>query len=251
MSDDTLTLATPDEFTPFEFKKGRLPKVELDLAPLHNYFTGDALPLAPPKCIYASKVVYPMADNDHLGDCVVAGHIHLTQALAHETASVYTYPGDAATQTEYFKLTGGQDTGLVESTFLQTAQKAPILGSKIDVFGALRPNNTAEVKSSIYIFGGAFLGVYLPQSSEDQFPGTWTVVPNSPIVGGHCIVTVGYDAQYVYIVTWGRLIRCTWEWFNTYTEEAYAIIYNEEVLKNRGPLHTLDIARLRTDIASL
>ena len=251
MTDDVLNSETPNEFLPFEFKLGRLDKVELDLAPLHTYFEGGALPVAPTECKYALKINYPMAMNGTIGDCVVAGHIHLTQALTHETNSKYVLPSDAAIQTEYFNLTGGQDTGLVESTFLQTAKNSPILGSQIDTFGIIDHTNIAEVKSSIYTFGGAFLGVNLPQSAQNQFPGTWTVVPGSPIEGGHCIVAIGYDTQFVYIVTWGKVIRCTWEWFTTYCDEAYAIIYTEEVQKNRGPLKQLDITRLRADIASL
>jgi hypothetical protein len=250
MSDDTIDLATPEEFLPFEFKLGRLEKVAVDLAPLHTYFDNGTLPVAPPKCTYALKVNYPMCDNDRLGCCVLAGHIHLTQALTYEIAGQYVVPNGEAIQTEYFSLTGGADTGLVESTFLTTAQKAPICGSQVDVFCPFDHTQIDHVKSVIYTFGGAFLGVTLPQSAQNQFPGTWTVVPGSPIVGGHCIVAVGYDAQYVYVVTWGRVIRCTWEWFATYVDEAYAIIYTEEVQKNRGPLKQLDITRLRADIAA-
>ncbi len=251
MSDDNLDTVSLEEFNPFEFKLGRLDKVALDLAPLHTYFDEGKLPKAPAKCTYALKTNYPMAMNGTIGDCVVAGHIHLTQAVAQENGGVYTYPGDVATQEEYFKLTGGADTGLVESTFLQTAKSSPILGSQIDSFGVLNHSNIDEIKSAIYTFGGAFLGVALPQSAQNQFPGTWSVVPNSPIVGGHCIVAIGYDVQFVYIVTWGTVIRCTWGWFTTYVDEAYAIIYTEEVQKNRGPLEQLDITRLRADIASL
>jgi len=251
MSDDTLNLATPEEFTPFVFKLGRLDKVSVNLKPIHTYFEGGQLPVAPAKCLYALKVQYPVADNDRLGDCVVAGHIHLSQAVAQEIGGTYTYPGDAATQVEYFKLTGGQDTGLSESTFLQTARQAPILGSQVDTFCPIDHTQMDHVKSAIYAFGGAFLGVVLPQSAQNQFPGTWSVVPGSPIEGGHCIVAIGYDTQFVYIVTWGKVIRCTWEWFNEYVEEAYAIIYNDEVHKNHGPLATLDIAKLRADITAL
>jgi hypothetical protein len=251
MSDDTLNVTTPEEFTPFEFKLGRLDKVAVDLAPLHTYFKDSVLPAAPPKCIYALKCHYGMCDNDRLGCCVVAGHIHLSQALAHETNSQYVLPDDAATETEYFILTGGSDTGLAETTFLQTARQSPILGSQIDVFCSFDHTQIDHVKSVIYTFGGAFLGVTLPQSAQNQFPGTWTVVPGSPIEGGHCIVAIGYDAQFVYVVTWGKVIRCTWAWFAKYVDEAYAIIYTEEVQKNRGPIKGLDIARLRAANASL
>ncbi len=251
MSDGTSDLVSLEEFVPFEFKLGRLDKVTLDCAPLRTYFDGGQLPSAPAKCTYALNVDYPMADNNSIGDCVLAGHIHLTQAVAQENGGTYTYPGDIATREEYFSLTGGADTGLVEATFLQAAKNSPILGSQIDTFGVLDHTNIDEIKSAIYTFGGAFLGVQLPQSAQNQFPSTWSVVPNSPIEGGHCIVAIGYDTQFVYVVTWGTVVRCTWDWFTTYVEESYAVIYTEEVQKNRGPLDQLDIARLRADIASL
>lgn len=239
------------DFVPFEFKLGKLDKAPIDLDHMRTYFDGGKLPVAPAKCERAMKVVYPMALNDRVGDCVVAGHIHLTQAVDSENGGTYALPNNSEIQTEYFNLTGGVDSGLAEATFLQTAQAAPVLGSQIDTFGVLDHTNVDEIKSAIYTFGGAFLGVALPQSAQNQFPGTWSVVPGSPVVGGHCIVAIGYDASFVYIVTWGQVIRCTWEWFTTYVDEAYAIIYTEEVQKNRGPLKQLDIARLRADIASL
>jgi len=232
------------EFTPFEFKLGRAPAVRPALACLHTYFDGQTLPKAPTKCEWAMKVQYPMALNGTYGDCVVAGHIHLSQAVAQENGGVYTYPGDPAVQAEYFKLTGGADTGLVESNFLMTAQQNQILGSQIEVFCPFDHTDLEEVKSVIYTFGGVFLGVNLPQSAENQFPGP-------PIIGGHCVVAIGYDAEGVFLVTWGQVIKATWAWFSTYVEEAYAILYTEQVQQGRGPLKQLDIARLRADIASL
>ncbi len=110
------------QFTPFEFKLGKGPAVRPALGLLHTYFESGALPKAPAKCEWAMKVPYPMALNGTYGDCVVAGHIHLSQAVAQENGGVYTVPDDPTIQAEYFKLTGGADTGLVESCFLATAK---------------------------------------------------------------------------------------------------------------------------------
>lgn len=239
------------QFTPFEFKLGRGPVVRPALACLHTYFDGVGLPVAPDMCEWAMKIQYPLALNGTYGDCVIAGHVHLSQAVAQENGGTYVYPGDPAVQTEYFALTGGADTGLVESSFLATARQTPVLGSQVDVFCPFDHTNLNEVKSVINAFGGAFLGVALPQSAEQQFPGNWTVVPGSPILGGHCVVAIGYDANGVYIVTWGQVVQVTWEWFTTYVEEAYAVLYTEQVQQGRGPLENLDIDQLRTDIASL
>ena len=238
-------------FEPFEFKLGKAPAAHTDLAMLPTYFEGGVLPAAPARCEWAAKVSYPMALNGTYGDCVVAGHIHLSQAVAAENGGTYVVPADPVIQQEYFSLTGGADTGLVESTFLSTARNSPILGSQVDVFCPFDFTNVDHVKSAIYVFGGVFLGVSLPQSAEDQFPGGWTVVSGSPIVGGHCVVGIGFDVAGIYLITWGSVIHATWEWFLKYVDEAYAIIYTEQVQKDRGPLEQLDIARLRADIASL
>ena len=238
-------------FKPFEFKLGKAPAVRPDLAMLHTYFKGGVFPVAPTECEWAMKVLYPMALNGTFGDCVVAGHIHLSQAVAAENGGTYVVPADPEIQQEYFLLTGGADTGLVESTFLSTAKSSPILGSQVDVFCPFDFTNVDHVKSAIYLFGGVFLGVSLPQSAEAQFPGEWIVVPGSSIVGGHCVVAIGYDETGVYLVTWGTVIKATWEWFLKYVDEAYAVLYTEQVQKDRGPLDTLDIAQLRADIASL
>jgi len=239
------------DFVPFEFKLGKAPAVRPALAMLHEYFEGATLPAAPAQCEWAMKVQYPMALNNQFGDCVVAGHVHLSQATAQENDGSYVYPGDAAAKVEYFNLTGGADTGLVESTFLSTAKSAPILGSQVDVFCPFDFTNVEHTKSAIYLFGGVFLGVSLPQSAENQFPGKWTVVPGSPIIGGHCIVAIGYDEEGVFIVTWGTVIKATWEWFEKYVDEAYAVLYTEQVEKNRGPLATFNIDQLRADIEAL
>ena len=239
------------DFVKFEFKLGKAPAVRPALAMLPEYFKGATLPTAPAECEWAMKVQYPMAVNNELGDCVVAGHVHLSQATAQENGGSYTYPGDDATKAEYFSLTGGADTGLVESTFLATAKAAPILGSQVDVFCPLDFTNLDHVKSAIYLFGGLFLGVSLPQSAEDQFPGMFTVVPGSPIVGGHCIVAIGYDEEGIFLVTWGTVVKATWEWFSQYVDEAYMVLYTEQAQQNRGPLADFDIDTLRADIEAL
>jgi len=35
------------------------------------------------------------------------------------------------------------------------------------------------------------------------------------------VTAVGYDAQYVYVVTWGRVQPMTWEFFVAYVDEAW------------------------------
>src|SRR5665213_1179128 len=97
------------DFTPFEFKLGKAPAVRPALGMLHTYFEGGALPVAPEKCEWAMKVRYPMALNNQFGDCVIAGWIHLAQAVAAENGGSYVVPADPVIQQEYFLLTGGAD----------------------------------------------------------------------------------------------------------------------------------------------
>jgi hypothetical protein len=47
------------------------------------------------------------------------------------------------------------------------------------------------------------------------------------------------------------VVKATWAWFESYVDEAYAVLYTEQVQQNRGPLKQLDIRRLRANVAAL
>jgi hypothetical protein len=77
---------------------------------------------------------------------------------------------------------------------------------------------------------------------------TWSVVPGSPIEGGHCIIIVGYDdAEGVfYIVSWGQVFKATYAFIAKYIDEAWALI--APAIATKGKFDNVDLAALQADL---
>jgi hypothetical protein len=231
------------------YKLGALaPEIPFGLSYLSEYVQGK-LPAAPER-FAAPCIDTRMFDNDTLGDCTIAGVAHAITAWNAETHESDAIPTDREVRDAYFALTGGTDSGCVEATVLRKWQCEGLFGHKLAAYAPVPPQNIGAVHQAIAFYGAAYLGVALPESAQEQFPSReWTVVPGSPIEGGHCILAVGYDAYAVHCRTWGGTVAVSYPWFAKYTTEAWACIAPEFVEAGRGPV--LDLASLRRDLAAL
>ena len=235
-----------------DYKYGKLPARRLygvDYAP--TYVAGK-LPPVPAHYMQAPSIPqakWGMFLNDTYGDCAVAGAEHLQMAWNTEVSENDPIWSDAATKATYFGLTGGSDSGLVLADLLHSWQtNARWFGNTLDAYVPLDHTKLESVLQAVYFWGGAYLGIAVPQSMQMQFQQGLpiTYVPGSGIEGGHCIIAVGYDQQYVYIVTWGRLVPCSYHFLANYLDEVWAAIPNQYVEAKRGP--TMDLATLRADL---
>jgi hypothetical protein len=235
-----------------QYKLGRLAPEPVDLADFTEYLT-EALP-DPPADIAAPQLTYPMADNDQYGDCTIAAVVHTDQATAHLTTEAWKYPGDAAVKAEYFKLTGGQDTGLVETNVLTAWNTVGLFGHKLAAFAPINVKHTKVIKQATSLIGAVYTGVQIPEPAEQQFADhePWALTgtaADDQIEGGHAVPIVGYNATGPVVVTWGALQQVTWDWWLKYAEEAYAVITAE--VKKRGKLHGVNFAALDKDLGAL
>ncbi len=232
----------------FPYKLGKLEaRIPVGIATLRHYVP--ELPAAPDAADYYSHVTdWGMCLNDRIGDCTLAGVDHLLKAWNREVNVNDPTPSDEQIGQIYFSLTGGQDTGLVEYNVLETWRTKGLFGSKIAAYAPVDFSDETNLRDAVAFYGGSYLGVKLPLSAQQQFQAgePWSVVAGSPIEGGHCIVAVGYDANYVYIVSWGKVVPVTYAWLAAYLEEAWAIIPDEFVKTNSGPI--VDLATLRADL---
>jgi hypothetical protein len=187
----------------------------------------------PPPFVHSPQTNWPMADNDRLGDCTIAGACHVNEAGAVIVGEHYTYQGDAATSQEYFHLSGGQDTGLMLPQVLVPWHTGNGLWGQGRNGGyvSIQPGNLAGVKRGIWIFGNNYIAVNLPAPAQTQFnpngTGVWELTNTSAdwaIVGGHCIVPIGYNAEGIVTVTWGSTVLITYEWWTTYVTQVYAVV---------------------------
>ena len=176
----------------------------------------------------------PMFANDVLGDCVIAGRAHQTLRFELiEQGKIITIT-DKAVKKEYFKETGGPDSGLIVLDSLKEWRSGGWrVGRRvlrIEAFSEIVPRDRPGLKQAVFLDMGAGLGLQLPLSARDQIDAgkPWDAAggargkPNS--WGGHYVYVPGYTTTGPVCVTWGRKQQMTWAFFDKYCDEAYAII---------------------------
>lgn len=238
---------------------------------LSKYLRPGILPPAPPAVDWTAGVddwpdknkdFWPMMLNDKIGDCTCAAAGHMIQCwtasrgseciaddsdieLAYEAVSGYE-PGKPST-----------DSGAVEIDVLNYWRKTGIAGHKIDAYAAVEVANAAQVKQSVYLFGGLYIGLALPLSAQNQevwdttlwgrvtgsaAPGSW---------GGHAVPILGYDELGLTCITWGAEKRMTWSFFARYCDEAYAPLSQDWINVRGVDPNGFDMATLQKDLQQI
>lgn len=178
---------------------------------------------------------YGMMLNDRLGDCTCAAAGHLVQVWTSLTRPAEQTVTDADILAMYEGACGydprnpNSDQGGVETEVLRFWQKNPLAGHKLDAVGSVAPGSRTDVKTAIWLFGGCYIGVQLPVSAQGK--SVWEVPSQGPrgsgepgSWGGHAVIVVGYDKDGLLLISWGQEMRMSWEFWDTYTDEAYALL---------------------------
>ena len=114
----------------------------------------------------------PMFGNDTHGDCVIAGRAHQTLRFEDIEQGSVIMIADNDVLKEYFKETGGPDTGLVVLDSLNLwRQKGWKVGKrtyKIQAFAEVNFKNHAQVRQGIFADVGLGLGVQLPKAAQPR-----------------------------------------------------------------------------------
>jgi hypothetical protein len=242
-----------------QYKLGRIHDHQPPPVPdLMSYATKTLPPpsasVAIPSIAGDAHTAWGMLGNDQWGDCTIAGADHVIMADSAITTQPYTAPSLTDVEHEYFGLTGGPDSGLVMSKVLLSWRGAGMFGNKLAAYAPVHATNTTALQQSVDWFGTAYCGVNLPQPAEGQFnqngTGVWQLTGTSAdqqIEGGHCIVLVAYDAEYLYAVTWGAIVGVTYQWWAQYADEAWATISQEFVARG-GDARGISLATLQADL---
>ncbi len=185
-------------------------------------YAAQPLPQPPSAVDWAKNVsAWPMDGNDRYGDCTMAAAAHLIQSWNAQTGESLPVPVDQQVVAQYLKLTGGKDTGLVESQVLKRWMSSGLWDNKIVGYAPVNVHNLDSLKQAIAFFGGVYVGIQVPDNAQDQFRAgkPWTLDPGwqqQSIEGGHAVPLLGYDDQYLYAITWGavqpmapRACRCS------------------------------------------
>ncbi len=208
-------------------------------------YLDSALPAPPARVDFAGKVAnWPMMKNDTVGDCTCAAAGHMIEQWTTYTGAPRVLD-DTTIIAAYSAITGYQpgnpstDHGANELDVLKFWRKKGIGGDKIAGFVALEPGNHHHIKDAVNIFGNCYIGVALPLSAQGQT--AWSVPPGGATGtgapgswGGHAVPVVGYDDRFLSVVTWGKLLQMTWQFWDTYCDEAYAVLSRDWIDKAKG-----------------
>ena len=195
-----------------------------------------AAPILPPSYDFDTLhtgIPTPMFANDELGCCVIAGRAHQTLRFERIEQGSDLMITDSAVKKEYFKETGGPDSGLVVLDSLsEWRHKGWKVGKhtyKIQAYAEVNRSDNDMVRQAIFADVGVGIGVSLPKSAQNEIqtgqPWATTTGPGSTpnSWGGHYVFVCGYTPDGPVCITWGRKQQMTWAWFNKYCDEAYAI----------------------------
>jgi hypothetical protein len=232
---------------------GRRPgKIPVGLREL-GYYVAGALPKPPPAVKVPDVSNWQILGNDTAGDCGVAGLEHGFMADASITHEKESEATDQQALNYYFDYTDGQDTGVVLSDYLAHVRQTPYYGHTVDAYAPVAVHDVPTLQTAINMYGFTYTGIVVTAPMQQAFgqhePWT-TALLDSPVLGGHCVPLVGYDDQFLYLVTWGGVQAVSYPAWHLMSSEAWAVITGEFVAHN-GDGRGVNLAALKADLDRL
>jgi len=195
-----------------------------------------------------------MFANDKYGDCVIAGRAHQTMRFEDYEQNQVIPISDKDVTNEYFSETGGGDTGLdmMTSLNLWRQQGWTAAGNQYSIYAYAKVNvvDHNEAMAACYLFNGLYIGLCLPKTAQTQ--DIWDISsgpdarPNS--WGGHCVYIVAYDSEGLTCMTWGKRQKMTWLFFQTYCDQAFAVIDQKDNWVTNSPVDITTLSNILAEI---
>jgi hypothetical protein len=226
---------------------------------LADYLTSALPPPPPAKDWTAGVTAWGMMMNDTLGDCTIAGVGHAVQVWSVNTGGIVTVP-DSTIEKYYEDWDGyvagnpSTDKGGVELDVLTDWQKQGFAGNALLAFADPKPANLVEIRQSIALFGGVYIGLGLPITAQNQ--DVWDVVKGGGANakkgswGGHCVFVPKYDGTSFTCITWGQLKTMTLAFWKKYCDESHTLL-GQNWINAKGSPAGFDQAQLQTDLAAI
>lgn len=214
----------------------------------------------------ASKIPERTFSNLKYGDCVIAARAHQTLRLEYAEHNKVIGCSEQAVVKEYFKETGGEDSGLYMLDSLKLWRSVgwyTTVGPlkyftgphKIHAFAQVA-GTQAYIKAAIYLLTGVQLGLDMPWSAYDQTTQgkTWEVTSGPDSMpgswGGHAVTAIAYNQIGVQCITWGKKQWMTWDFLFKYCDEAYAVVDEQDFLRGET-IPGIDVVKLEAYLAEL
>lgn len=198
--------------------------------------------------------------NTKIGDCTCAAVGHAIQTWTSFTQPAEIVIPDGAIEQLYSTVSGyvpgdpNTDVGAAASDVLTYWYNNPLQGHKLSAFASIRPGNQSDVMNAIWLFGVCYVGVQLPLTAQG---GTWDVASGASTLtgdsaagswGGHAIPVIQYDASGLTCITWGTLKKMTWKFWQSYCDEAYALLSQDWIAASGSSPSNFDMTALTNDM---
>lgn len=209
-----------------------------------------------------------MLKNDQCGDCVFASAAHSTM-LARKEAGIYYDFSDGGVESDYSALTGFDPSKTDESGYNPTDQGTDMqqaaeyrrtvgvvdsLGWRHRVLGyvSINPGSLDQLYAAANIFTDVEIGIRFPQSAMEQFDQgvPWSVVPGSPIEGGHCVPIIDRGPGLIHIATWAKTQAMEEAFYQEYCDEVIVYLTIENLIRGKT-LEGFDLPALLADLGAL
>jgi hypothetical protein len=223
---------------------------------LGNYLK-PSLPAPPPAKDWTCGITdWGVMLNDKLGDCTIAGVAHAIQVWSVCTGSEITAL-DSTVLTYYQNWDGynpadpNTDNGGIELDVLNNWRKEGFDGHTLLAFADPKFSNLVEIRQSIALFGGVYIGLALPVTAQNQ--DVWDVVPKGGADarkgswGGHCVFVPQYDEKSFTCITWGKPKTMTLAFWKKYCDEAHTLL-GQNWLNEKGAPSGFEQAQLENDL---
>jgi len=230
-----------------------------------TYLTPE-LPVAPSSIDYSKGITdWGVMLNDRLACCTIAAIGHAIQTWTVNAGSRNDFSDDAV-RLYYEKWDGydpknpASDQGGVELDVLNSWRNDPLgfAGRKLDAYVSIHLSDSlsllrTDMMDAIWLFGGAYIGVELPRTAQTQEVWDTATGPEAEAGswGGHAIFVNAYDLDTLTCITWGQSKKMTWAWFQTYCEEAYALVSKDWLNAQGVSPSGLNLEQLETDLKSI
>lgn len=195
-----------------------------------------SMPEPPPTFAPARVDTWPMLGNDKENCCTCAAAAH----MIHAWSAAWKQPillDEAEVLAAYIMVSQGSQSGVEMINVLKYWHQTGIGNRKALQYISLSHNDPEELRLAMYLFGGAYIGLNLPDfvMPSCATPSIDWALPSSGATGaaapnpanGHCVAAVGFDQDRLHVVSCGSLRTMTWDFYAAYNEEAYAVLGRE------------------------
>ncbi|TCK75858.1 hypothetical protein [Acidipila rosea] len=228
---------------------------------LADYVSIASLPVPPSKESFETTASWPMLANNQFNCCTsaAAGHMVHHWTAANQRGVFLT---DADIIRAHAQLTGDRLMDCVSMlAALKYWRNTGIGNHRIHSFVNARAQAGDQLRGIVHLFGSAYVGMDLPKFVLAGDPSGWTgipwAIPDSVSdedaapqpANGHCVTAIGYGEDGVYVVTWGTFKTMSWEFYNRYSIELYAVLSPDWVCGDQVSPSGFDLLSLRRDLS--